>query len=60
MGFERLYAHFCRHLDANKIRVVPANSFEGMDTLRHLWLDANHLTEVPTVALNKASSLEAL
>ncbi|NXY10655.1 LGR6 protein, partial [Pteruthius melanotis] len=34
-------------LDANLISVVPDASFEGLLSLRHLWLDDNALTEIP-------------
>ena len=36
-----------RRLDANLISLVPERSFEGLSSLRHLWLDDNALPETP-------------
>ena len=49
-----------RHLDSNLIGEVPHDTFHDMHQLRQLWLDTNHLQNVPSSALNKAPSLEAL
>lgn len=50
----------CRRLDANLISVVPDKSFEGLPSLRHLWLDDNALTEIPVKALNNLPALQAM
>ncbi|NWT58677.1 LGR6 protein, partial [Erythrocercus mccallii] len=47
-------------LDANLISVVPDGSFEGLLSLRHLWLDDNALTEIPVRALNRLPALQAM
>ncbi|NWV67802.1 LGR6 protein, partial [Malurus elegans] len=47
-------------LDANLISVVPDQSFEGLLSLRHLWLDDNALTEIPVRALNHLPALQAM
>ncbi|KAL8179227.1 UNVERIFIED_CONTAM: hypothetical protein K2H54_062013 [Gekko kuhli] len=47
-------------LDANLISVVPDKSFEGLPSLRHLWLDDNALTEIPVRALNNLPALQAM
>lgn len=47
-------------LDANHITTVPDNSFEGLQQLRHLWLDDNNLTEVPIGSLRHQANLQAL
>uniref|UniRef100_A0A493TJX0 Leucine rich repeat containing G protein-coupled receptor 6 n=1 Tax=Anas platyrhynchos platyrhynchos TaxID=8840 RepID=A0A493TJX0_ANAPP len=47
-------------LDANLISVVPEKSFEGLLSLRHLWLDDNALTEIPVRALNHLPALQAM
>ncbi|NXI14791.1 LGR6 protein, partial [Irena cyanogastra] len=47
-------------LDANLISVVPDRSFEGLLSLRHLWLDDNALTEIPVRALNHLPALQAM
>uniref|UniRef100_A0A8C0I9A2 Leucine rich repeat containing G protein-coupled receptor 6 n=1 Tax=Bubo bubo TaxID=30461 RepID=A0A8C0I9A2_BUBBB len=47
-------------LDANLISVVPEKSFEGLLSLRHLWLDDNALTEIPVQALNHLPALQAM
>ncbi|POI30977.1 hypothetical protein CIB84_005271, partial [Bambusicola thoracicus] len=47
-------------LDANLISVVPEESFEGLQSLRHLWLDDNALTEIPVRALNRLPALQAM
>lgn len=47
-------------LDANRIVSVPPRSFNGLLSLRHLWLDDNALTEVPVPALAGLSSLQAM
>uniref|UniRef100_A0A672F1M1 Leucine-rich repeat-containing G-protein coupled receptor 4 n=1 Tax=Salarias fasciatus TaxID=181472 RepID=A0A672F1M1_SALFA len=47
-------------LDANHITMVPDNSFEGLQQLRHLWLDDNNLTEVPVGCLRHQANLQAL
>ncbi|NWW88704.1 LGR6 protein, partial [Rhynochetos jubatus] len=47
-------------LDANFISVVPEESFEGLPSLRHLWLDDNALTEIPVQALNHLPALQAM
>lgn len=49
-----------RRLDANHITVVPEDSFQGLQQLRHLWLDDNSLTEVPVVPLQHQGNLQAL
>uniref|UniRef100_A0A8C4VB27 Leucine rich repeat containing G protein-coupled receptor 6 n=1 Tax=Falco tinnunculus TaxID=100819 RepID=A0A8C4VB27_FALTI len=49
-----------RRLDANLISVVPEKSFEGLLSLRHLWLDDNALTEIPVQALNHLPALQAM
>uniref|UniRef100_A0A8C3QKY3 Leucine rich repeat containing G protein-coupled receptor 6 n=1 Tax=Cyanoderma ruficeps TaxID=181631 RepID=A0A8C3QKY3_9PASS len=49
-----------RRLDANLISVVPDRSFEGLLSLRHLWLDDNALTEIPVRALNHLPALQAM
>lgn len=49
-----------RRLDANLISVVPDTSFEGLLSLRHLWLDDNALTEIPVRALNHLPALQAM
>lgn len=49
-----------RRLDANLISVVPEESFEGLQSLRHLWLDDNALTEIPVRALNRLPALQAM
>lgn len=51
---------FCSRLDANHILTVPEDSFEGLQQLRHLWLDDNNLTEVPVVSLRHQENLQAL
>ncbi|KAL6039271.1 hypothetical protein STEG23_015867, partial [Scotinomys teguina] len=52
LGFPRL--------DANLISLVPERSFEGLSSLRHLWLDDNALTEIPVRALNNLPALQAM
>ncbi|ERE74350.1 leucine-rich repeat-containing G-protein coupled receptor [Cricetulus griseus] len=47
-------------LDANLISLVPERSFEGLSSLRHLWLDDNALTEIPVRALNNLPALQAM
>uniref|UniRef100_A0A667ZYB8 G-protein coupled receptors family 1 profile domain-containing protein n=1 Tax=Myripristis murdjan TaxID=586833 RepID=A0A667ZYB8_9TELE len=49
-----------RRLDANFIACLPASSFKGLTSLRHLWLDDNVLTEVPVVALAGVPTLQAV
>lgn len=49
-----------RRLDANLISLVPERSFEGLSSLRHLWLDDNALTEIPVRALNNLPALQAM
>ncbi|GAA6085542.1 leucine-rich repeat-containing G-protein coupled receptor 5-like [Tachysurus ichikawai] len=49
-----------RRLDANHITVVPEDSFQGLQQLRHLWLDDNSLTEVPVMPLQHQGNLQAL
>lgn len=51
---------FCSRLDANHITTVPEDSFEGLQQLRHLWLDDNNLTEVPVGSLRHQANLQAL
>lgn len=51
---------FSRRLDANHINYVPPNSFNGLLSLRHLWLDDNALTEIPMRALESLSALQAM
>lgn len=51
---------FTRRLDANHISGVPQDCFDGLSSLRHLWLDDNALTEVPVDALRSLSSLQAM
>uniref|UniRef100_A0A8D0GUB6 Leucine rich repeat containing G protein-coupled receptor 6 n=1 Tax=Sphenodon punctatus TaxID=8508 RepID=A0A8D0GUB6_SPHPU len=51
---------FLRRLDANLISEVPEKSFEGLPSLRHLWLDDNALTEIPVQALNNLPALQAM
>ncbi|XP_006822611.1 lutropin-choriogonadotropic hormone receptor-like, partial [Saccoglossus kowalevskii] len=48
------------NLDANKIKEVPATSFQGLISLKYLWLAANYMNDVPTEALSLCHSLEAL
>ncbi|KAF7238935.1 Leucine-rich repeat-containing G-protein coupled receptor 6, partial [Varanus komodoensis] len=50
----------CRRLDANLISVVPEKCFEGLPSLRHLWLDDNALKEIPVKALNNLPALQAM
>ena len=50
----------CRRLDANHITTVPEDSFEGLQQLRHLWLDDNSLTEVPVGPMRHQANLQAL
>ncbi|KAB0377331.1 hypothetical protein FD755_011775, partial [Muntiacus reevesi] len=47
-------------LDANLISLVPDRSFEGLTSLRHLWLDDNALTEIPVSALGHLRALQAV
>ncbi|ELR53141.1 Leucine-rich repeat-containing G-protein coupled receptor 6 [Bos mutus] len=47
-------------LDANLISLVPDRSFEGLTSLRHLWLDDNALTEIPVRALSHLRALQAV
>ncbi|TKC42303.1 hypothetical protein EI555_015403, partial [Monodon monoceros] len=47
-------------LDANLISLVPDRSFEGLSSLRHLWLDDNALTEIPVRALGSLRALQAV
>lgn len=49
-----------RRLDANHITVVPEDSFQGLQQLRHLWLDDNNLTDVPVGPLQHQGNLQAL
>lgn len=49
-----------RRLDANLISLVPDRSFEGLTSLRHLWLDDNALTEIPVRALSHLRALQAV
>lgn len=51
---------FYSRLDANHITTVPDVSFEGLQQLRHLWLDDNNLTEVPIDSLRHQANLQAL
>lgn len=51
---------FYSRLDANHITTVPDDSFEGLQQLRHLWLDDNNLTEVPIGSLRHQGNLQAL
>ncbi|KAL4622869.1 leucine-rich repeat-containing G-protein coupled receptor 4-like isoform X1 [Arapaima gigas] len=39
---------------------VPENSFEGLQQLRHLWLDDNSLATVPVEPLSHLGNLQAL
>lgn len=64
-GFlEWIHAHLflcsCSRLDANHISTVPDDSFEGLQQLRHLWLDDNDLTQVPVGSLRHQANLQAL
>ncbi|XP_017916347.1 PREDICTED: leucine-rich repeat-containing G-protein coupled receptor 6 isoform X1 [Capra hircus] len=47
-------------LDANLISLVPDRSFEGLTSLRHLWLDDNALTEILVRALGHLRALQAV
>nr|XP_046251312.1 leucine-rich repeat-containing G-protein coupled receptor 5-like [Scatophagus argus] len=47
-------------LDANFISRLPASSFKGLTSLRHLRLDDNDLTKVPVLALSRLTELQAL
>uniref|UniRef100_A0A8D3CJ97 G-protein coupled receptors family 1 profile domain-containing protein n=1 Tax=Scophthalmus maximus TaxID=52904 RepID=A0A8D3CJ97_SCOMX len=49
-----------RRLDANLLSEVPAGTFRGVRSLRHLWLDDNSLTEIPVTALDSLPSLQAM
>ena len=49
-----------RRLDANLLSRLPAASFKGLRSLRHLRLDDNVLTEVPVLALRDLPALQAL
>lgn len=52
---------FCpRRLDANHINYVPPNCFNGLVSLRHLWLDDNSLTEIPVQAFRSLPALQAM
>lgn len=55
-----LVSVFCSRLDANHISTVPDDSFEGLQQLRHLWLDDNNLTKVPVGSLRHQANLQAL
>lgn len=55
-----LVSVFCSRLDANHISAVPDDSFEGLQQLRHLWLDDNNLTKVPVGSLRHQANLQAL
>lgn len=55
-----LVSLLCSRLDANHITTVPDDSFEGLQQLRHLWLDDNNLTEVPIGSLRHQANLQAL
>lgn len=39
---------------------VAPQTFSGLRSLRHLWLDDNALTEIPVGALNNLPSLQAM
>ncbi|NXY86466.1 LGR5 protein, partial [Alcedo cyanopectus] len=47
-------------LDANHINYVPPNCFNGLVSLRHLWLDDNSLTEIPVQAFRSLPALQAM
>uniref|UniRef100_A0A8C7XMJ0 Leucine rich repeat containing G protein-coupled receptor 6 n=1 Tax=Oryzias sinensis TaxID=183150 RepID=A0A8C7XMJ0_9TELE len=49
-----------RRLDANLLSDVPSEAFEGVRSLKHLWLDDNSLTEIPVMALDSLPSLQAM
>lgn len=49
-----------RRLDANHINYVPPNCFNGLVSLRHLWLDDNSLTEIPVQAFRSLPALQAM
>lgn len=60
LSFSFLLAFFPRRLDANHISYVPPSCFNGLRSLRHLWLDDNALTEVPVQAFRSLSALQAM
>lgn len=51
---------FLRRLDANHISFVPPNCFNGLVSLRHLWLDDNSLTDIPVQAFKSLPALQAM
>lgn len=49
-----------RRLDANLLSEIPAGTFRGVRSLRHLWLDDNSLADIPVMALDSLPSLQAM
>ncbi|XP_074125723.1 LOW QUALITY PROTEIN: leucine-rich repeat-containing G-protein coupled receptor 5 [Sminthopsis crassicaudata] len=47
-------------LDANQISYIPPNCFNGLLSLRYLWLEDNSLTEIPVQAFRSSSALQAM
>lgn len=57
---ESVFFFSSRRLDANHINYVPPNCFNGLVSLRHLWLDDNSLTEIPIQAFRSLPALQAM